>query len=1798
MSHKNQPKTKIKKISDSYESSSNKKHYHRGDLIQYKNQKARILDIKEINNETHLQILYPSGIEYSHYDKKMKWIKIASNPFRRHARGSYRQDDITARSKRKSKKINNKQKRNVEQMKSIHEQKEKSDIIYRSNDLSRDISTKKRYYDDDKEQLFNSITHVSKHHRTSHGRSNTFDIGGDFKQQAKLSLKLKNKTTNDVHENINENDNYYAHHTENNDKLKVKQWTNTLRNSNINKNTYRTICTRLQEYINKDPDPKYIIQYDILTVILNSISNIFANEKDPRKCCKMVSILLDTVSVLIEYYLKTIVITFNDITLEGNTLFKPVINSINNLMSHYHIILKDESRTSSILLSCCSILEKLTFLHELHIESAYQLIVIITKCCEYTRHNAIIIPFLKLLSSFCDDPNTAKLVGESGGNIAIVYLLRHFMSVKHQNNKINIMTSILQVLKKFTVVIDNVIQLVYNEIIVTLCNLCDEIRRDTKNNGDTVEILIKIFSNICICWKQTSIITKETQSRSIYNILKLAENYTNSVSIQKCMLDAMLDIITEQNIELLFIHDEGLCQIFEMTKTLIDQQDIVNCALCFIKSICVSNAISSWLVKKSNIFEELKSIIVDWSSNPCDETSIRIQLCCQIIRKIRNCKHFDKYAHRFVIISGFVSLLEINYNGNVSEQTKKMIFTEILQTFVTMTTHQNAKIESKMEVICKQISKSTTRLLLSWFHLFETDIEEIITHFGHLLCNVSKYEAACIYLNDIKLIKIACNSLQNYSNNVFICVKFGYFLKNLLSNDDGCYEILEEQMNVLQLLDTVIKLHPQNTELKTISEDYIQIINELNVSAPQIQATKSEESIDDIKEDNYQHKQRHKEEKQSPMKQKMLQNHELEKQKVNKAYNALKKLHFPLHKFTSEHLKLHINWWVLNDINYQKHLLHTMDTFIKFRVSGHLMCQLEANIVKQLVAGDLCMLIPKNVVNIMFNFAAELKLKNTKFIESTSAEQLAYILYGYNLNCLLNKIIRENIDGEKFVSYIQTENDFIGKTTGWEETDVQQLYAMLFRYDVLSSSEFKDNMDQILTNASFEFPIINHIKNTILQFNVEKLQIQIRKGQHIEKFSDAIINMVDQLEMKNNKNYFEEHIVKRIYESVAKCFVIGATQHFKEYILSSKSWVCCNCSNFNFCKYMESKFNEQLSICSLCGIEQIESIILNIKRFDTFVMVNDTSKYSKHVLIDEKTDEIDKLIIEPAIKASRFNLSCPNQNGNEPCPSLKRLAKNLIIHKRWIQKAYEKSGKDAIGDTTYIDPAVIIDNRSYRKIFLTCIKNLKKLTDVDMNQLQQIFKNNVKNIQSIKTFFDIGKKGLVNILKTHTNVKIVFAARLHKAVLESLKTEAHRKQFGSFLSELDMNSIDADYYHILKTHINDGSKISIKNTFRFFATVVHYQDKISLDQQEQECISCKRRAQRVSLRAQLTSITSVNNSKQSININNKSDDKNIWSLKEYYNQSQLDIIHSYLVHSNYKYFIQRKSKHAGLETESKTEQISSNPQIINTKESNDKYFSYGFGVEHSYQHLSSKYSSIHDELLYNTISDISISEILFQTILVKSIKMHKLTLTDEIKLTCKYFDENYNILRNAPMGIRHMFALIMYTDVGAFCTIFRSTYRKMENETTNAEVTKRHIEFYKYARALFEAIEFYGEPMPSKLKVYHGLNKMIRSFEKFTAYFHQPISTTTILSRAQEFSQENGIVLTLKSGKKSVIDLKQIPKFLSVSWCSDFPFEDEKLFYGSFVRFQIHDIIEFEGNKIKFHKSELLMLNKFQQTLQ
>eukprot|EP01084_Bolivina_argentea_P277386 473540_1 len=414
--------------------------------------------------------------------------------------------------------------------------------------------------------------------------------------------------------------------------------------------------------------------------------------------------------------------------------------------------------------------------------------------------------------------------------------------------------------------------------------------------------------------------------------------------------------------------------------------------------------------------------------------------------------------------------------------------------------------------------------------------------------------------------------------------------------------------------------------------------------------------------------------------------------------------------------------------------------------------------------------------------------------------------------------------------------------------------------------------------------------------------------------------------------------------------------------------------------------------------------------------------------------------------------------------------------------------------------------------------------------------------------------------------------KLYKKITDSLRQIVQNSD-GELPFEI--HDIDKDFTHILHCHVHGGNEETKTNVFIFFEKAVHYEDS---GEQKENCVSVKRRFRRIKNGNRATeSNEQKHNERRASTKPIGMKDWQKWQLDQYFIQSQLDTYHSFLVHPNWKELGKQhtKNEHEYKISEFQGAKYISEFRIGQVKE-------YGFGEIYDHHKLKPHWPSLQVEILNNEVC--SLSKFDFNLELVKALKKHNSAL--EVKqpnntLICKYYSKQYNIIRNEFIGVRHILAIVIYTDMTHFCTKFRLTYRELG----------KHCQLYHFARGLWEAVDFFGKELTAGIKLYHGLS-VVLYFEKFVNQFNAPTSTTTSFKRAQEFSQ-GGIILELQLTRNLPT---KIPKYLEVSWVSDFPAENEKLFYRS--HFEIMNIYYHEGKKLKEYRKALKMFKKFQDTIQ
>eukprot|EP01084_Bolivina_argentea_P320146 555449_1 len=581
----------------------------------------------------------------------------------------------------------------------------------------------------------------------------------------------------------------------------------------------------------------------------------------------------------------------------------------------------------------------------------------------------------------------------------------------------------------------------------------------------------------------------------------------------------------------------------------------------------------------------------------------------------------------------------------------------------------------------------------------------------------------------------------------------------------------------------------------------------------------------------------------------------------------------PLHCFSVQDICQKLQQWLFNDVKHKKYLLQTQKIFKQHQLNGQKMFYLSAHDVKCIVKGEMLQFVTVETLNMIFDYFSKWKNLHHDSITSIPAEQIAEILYNHPVDRLVRRINDEHIDGEMMVEILEKGDDEIfSLTTGWDNEDIEQVKLLLLKCSSMTKKQFRHHFYRtlVLNNKSISHTIISKIREMFDKIDTEKIHYQIKNNRNSTEMQiccDKISNMVDEI-VKNKDNH--DDLIKLTYDAVAKCFI--PDNHL---LLDTHDWSCTNCGNYNFRQWINGKMNDNLSICSLCGISQVDSIILKIRNHDTFVMVNiDDNDSSCHEKDQKTNDDID-ILLQEIINTQNIDLMCLNRNDNKQCPSILRLCKQLIIYKRGLQSISNKSNKTTnINKTIEVDVNTFVDNETYRDIFISTAKSIQKITDHHMKLLMEMLQSDIVYLNDVKEFVSIGRKKFAVEIKKATKMSTSAAARLYSKIKTALKQAAQRKQFGKFLSDLDLNNIDHDYHHILKIHITDGNKNSIKNVFRMFNTAIHYEDSDSIE----NCVSLKRQQHRVRDRK---SEYQFDEEKETKNKNtNNAEDKNIWTLKQ------------------------------------------------------------------------------------------------------------------------------------------------------------------------------------------------------------------------------------------------------------------------------------------------------------------------------
>eukprot|EP01083_Nonionella_stella_P267986 905611_1 len=912
----------------------------------------------------------------------------------------------------------------------------------------------------------------------------------------------------------------------------------------------------------------------------------------------------------------------------------------------------------------------------------------------------------------------------------------------------------------------------------------------------------------------------------------------------------------------------------------------------------------------------------------------------------------------------------------------------------------------------------------------------------------------------------------------------------------------------------------------------------------------------------------------------------------------------PLHRFSVNDVISVIEHWVLNDVVYQKNKKAMIQLVEQY-------CDIDQSVAVEDEDGlqfgrrvSMPNIIPSLdvLMNAIQDQFAERRVKNTvgsltaKYVACLKAsfqqemlsnmskqdlQDLANWICNLSLNQLITKIrdADDKIDGKRFLQLYNPgpkgDRTWIQEVTGWNSNEIHQIECILLKNqtpqkdDILKSIEYSLKESQYKINRD----VISKLIDIFVEMDVEELYLKIRNAFDIQNERRHIY---DKIVDKSNKIDVNLNV---LYACIATAFCTSQYQVERVSQLESKrlsslavSWTCGNCGCANYGYYVRNRLQFEIHHCVVCGISEERSIIMQLKLSGIYVK----QKYTRHRDKDEDQKDADALLNE-----TPFNIDCPLSLidltlDDCACTSILRLGSVL--------KSYQEHNSMEHDNSIASINMESFSNELFGSIIVDEASNMKGYQQSGrLEDLQNLLLN---HLTDIKNAFATSRKAWLQFINMHrkTNKKLKLSLKtgpwmaLHKKVKKRILQEAKQTQFEYFLKNVDIQQAENDFHHVLQYHVkgDNATKQTKKSVNKYFSFVVKCDD---------HCTSGPTRIGDTETRF------GDRESRDSKKVEEEMSAHGDMS----YTKVQLDLIHAFLIH---KLAVEID------EEEAKTKPVAQGRSFSPNKHKSNQLISYGFGIYFDYPTIdpitcksiqdeserkkSVKFSNLFsnkcmkDEILKCNLA-ISKKQI-FHNLIVKSIMKCTAFTEKSSELKCATYDRNYNIIRNKPIGIRHMIALTIYCDYSEFCTFFRQIYWKKENSLM-------HADLYHYARSLFESVHCFGTEMNHNMRVYHGVNTKM-SFDRFTAQFFQPISTTLDANVAQTFSQGVGMVLVLKRSR----DKHNVTRYIDMLPISMYPNESEFLFHNA--TFTIDDILTVrDRHAIEGRKLDILMFNLLQKAI-
>ena len=256
--------------------------------------------------------------------------------------------------------------------------------------------------------------------------------------------------------------------------------------------------------------------------------------------------------------------------------------------------------------------------------------------------------------------------------------------------------------------------------------------------------------------------------------------------------------------------------------------------------------------------------------------------------------------------------------------------------------------------------------------------------------------------------------------------------------------------------------------------------------------------------------------------------------------------------------------------------------------------------------------------------------------------------------------------------------------------------------------------------------------------------------------------------------------------------------------------------------------------------------------------------------------------------------------------------------------------------------------------------------------------------------------------------------------------------------------------------------------------------------------------------------------------------------------------------------------------------FNSNFSMDDEKENEEQTNVYSFGYRFNYINnnhelfVSSKYGNMKDELTNNEISCITNAQ--YQN---EHDKAMEFLQTQYVRSLRSKFQQ---------ISVEHILALLTYCNYDQYQNKWSESFRKLSSNESMKSLKDRHSHFVCSSINLINLIEEFGvrlfDEENSNKRFYHGVNRILY-FSKTIAKFNGPLSTSSEILVAHNFSAGSGLVLEFK------YTFSQFPlrsKYFDCAPFSDFPAEKECLFIGGLPNLMVTNIINISNDNEEYRQ--------------